>query len=55
MWQKSGMDEVTKSKVLNESSLQSKEFHDVKYPSNNPSYISGKLLEFSKAARSKCK
>ena len=27
MWQKSGLDQVSKSRVLNEASLESEEFH----------------------------
>ena len=55
MWQKIRLDEVTKSRVLNEASLQSKQFHVIKCPrinlNNNPSNISGKLMEFSKETR----
>ena len=51
-WRKRGLDETTKSRVLSEASLESKDFHVIKglrinliY---NPSNISGKLMEFSK-------
>ena len=68
MWQKRGLDGVTKSGMLNEASLQSKEFHVTKcrrinsnLNSNsnlkinlnlNPSNMSEKLVEFSKETRS---
>ena len=46
---KSGLDEVSKSRELNEASIQSKEFHVIKCPridlNYNPSNISGKLME----------
>lgn len=42
--------EVTKSRVLNEALLESKEFHVIKCPrinlNYNPSNIAGKLMEF---------
>ena len=53
---KSGLDEVPKSKALNEASLQSKEFHVIKCLrinlNYNPSNISGKLIKYSKETRS---
>ena len=35
MWQKKEVDEVTKSGVLNEASLESKKFHVIKCPRIN--------------------
>ena len=59
MWQKKQTDEVTKLGVLNETSLESKKFHVIKYPkislNYNLSNISGKLMEFSKQVSSDCK
>ena len=53
---KGGLDEVTKSRVLNEASLQSKKSRVIKCPRINLNYnlsnISGKLMEFSKQIRS---
>ena len=53
---KSGLEEVTKSRVLNQALLQSKEFHFSKCSriklNHNPSNISSKLMEFSKEPRS---
>ena len=48
--------EVTKSRVLNEALLESKEFHVIKCPrinlNYNPSNIAGKLMEFYNKTRS---
>ena len=55
-WQKSRLDEVAKLSVLNEASLQYKEFHIIKFQRINLNYnssnISGKLMEFSKESKS---
>ena len=55
-WQKSRLDKVTKLRVLNEASLQSNEFHIIKYPRINLNYnssnISGTLMGFSEESRS---
>ena len=51
--------EVTKSRVFNEASLESKKFHVIKCQrinlNYNPSNISRKLMEFSSQIRSDCK
>ena len=58
VWQKSvtKVTKVTKSRVLNEASLEPKKFHAVKCPRINLNYnssnISGKLMEFSNQIRS---
>ena len=56
---KKWIDKVTVSRMLNEASLESKQFHAIKCPAinlnNNPSNISGKLMEFSHQTRSDCK
>ena len=57
--EKKWIDEVTKSWVLNEVSLQPKKLHAIKYPriySNyNPSNISEKLMESSNQIKSESK
>ena len=53
---KKWIDEVTKSRVLNDASLKP---HVIKWPRKNvnynPSNISGKVMEFSNQTRSDCK